>query len=497
MYKQLSGMDSLFLYAEKHRTPLEVGCLAIYDPSTSPGDTVRFKEILAAFQACLDKSDIFRHRLVEVPFSLDNPYWVIDEDVDLEYHVRHISLPKPGDWEQLMSQVSRLQARKLNRSRPLWMVHVIEGLDGIEGVPPGSFAMFLKFHHAAIDGITGQELLAMIHDADPHQPDAADYQPSTGTGAEPMPGLLNMVARTPVNTAISSIKLGFGFLRSIPAIVRLGLAAADSSRQEVPMTLFNPAQVSPNRAIDGRFFRLDEARAIADMVPGATINDVALTVVGGALRHYLSSKRALPDETLVAACPINLGTEEDAKKGRANLLSAMPAEMRTDIDDPVQRLRAVHDSTREAKGWVRRFGAAHITEIPNNLPAPVARGVYPLINALVVYSNRLLANTFVSNVEARHAAHYFAGARLIAALAVGPVIDRCGIFHTVFSLDNKLSIGFTACRETLPDPAFYADCIAWSFEELRGSALAPQKTGSAPKKKAPRNKSARARVAAA
>jgi WS/DGAT/MGAT family acyltransferase len=357
--------------------------------------------------------------------------------------------------------------------------------------------MFMKFHHAAIDGITGQELLAMIHDADPHQPDAADYRPVTGTGSETRPGLWNMVARTPVNTAISTAKLGFGFLRSVPAIVRLGLAAADTARQEVPMTLFNAAHVSPNRAINGRFFRLDESRAIARKVPGATINDVALTVVGGALRHYLSSKRALPDETLVAACPINLGTEDDAKQGRANLLSVMPAEMRTDIDDPLERLHAVRDSTRHAKTWVQRFGAAHITEIPKNLPAPVARGIYPLINALVMYSDRLLANTFVSNVEARHTAHYFAGARLVAALAVGPVLDRFGIFHTVFSLDNKLSIGFTACRDILPDPGFYADCIAWSFEELRGSALAQRKPKSANRRKAPRKKSARTRVAAA
>jgi WS/DGAT/MGAT family acyltransferase len=482
MYKQLSGMDSLFLYAEKHRTPLEVGCLAIYDPATSPGDKVRFKEILAAFQACFDQSDIFRQRLVEVPFSLDNPYWVIDDDVDLEYHVRHISLPKPGDWQQLMAQVSRLHARKLNRSRPLWMVHVIEGLDGIDGVPPGSFAMFMKFHHAAIDGITGQELLAMIHDADPHQPDASDYRPATGTGAETRPGLWNMVARTPVNTAISSVKLGFGFLRSIPAIVRLGLAAADTSRHEVPMTLFNAAHVSPNRVIDGRFFRLDDGRAIANAVPGATINDVALTVVGGALRHYLSAKRALPEETLVAACPINLGSADDAKEGRANLLTVMPAEMGTDIDDPLERLDAVRNSTREAKGWVQRFGAAHITEIPKNLPAPVARGVCPLI---------------VSNVEARHTTHYFAGARLVTALAVGPVLDRCGIFHTVFSLDNKLSIGFTACRDMLPDPGFYADCIAWSFEELRDAALARRKSASTARKKAPRKKTTPERVEAA
>ena len=497
MYKQLSGMDSLFLYAEKQRTPLEVGCLAIYDPATAPGDKVRFKEILAAFQACLQRSDVFRQRLVEVPFALDHPYWALDEAVDLEYHVRHVSLPKPGDWNQLMAQVSRLHARKLNRSRPLWMVHVIEGLDNVDGTPPGSFAMFIKFHHAAIDGIAGQELLAMIHDADPQQPDASAYQPAPGIEYEPRPAAWNLIARTPFNTAVNSVRLGIGFLRSLPALVRVGLAAADASRHDVPMTPFNAPHVSPNRVIDGRFFSLDVCHSIADAVAGATINDVALTVVGGAMRHYLSSKRALPEQTLVAACPINLGSEQDAKQGRANLLSAMPAELRTDIEDPLERLRAVRECTKDAKDWVERYDTASLTEIPKYLPAPFARGLYPLLNALVVYSDRLLVNTFVSNVEARQAAHYFAGAELVDALAVGPVIDRCGIFHTAFSLGDRLSIGVTACREMLPDPGFYADCIAWSFEELRDVALAQYEAKKTARKKAPRRKSAGSRAAVA
>ena len=180
MPKQLSGMDSLFLYTENHRAPLEVGCLQIYDPSTSPKGEVRFKEILATFQGRLDRWDLFRQRLVEVPLSLDYPYWVDDDDFDLEYHVRHISLPKPGDWDQLMAQIGRLQARQLDHSKPLWMAHIIEGLDNVPGVPPGCFAMFTKFHHAAIDGVTGQSAQAAVHDTEPLQADASDYQPSAG-----------------------------------------------------------------------------------------------------------------------------------------------------------------------------------------------------------------------------------------------------------------------------------------------------------------------------
>ncbi|MCK5325108.1 MAG: hypothetical protein KAJ57_03840, partial [Woeseiaceae bacterium] len=197
MLKQLSGMDSLFLYAESHRAPLEVGCLQIYDPSTSPNGTVRFKEILATFQSRLGRCDIFRQKLVEVPFSLDHPYWVEEDDFDLEYHVRHISLPKPGDWGQLMAQIARLQARQLDHSRPLWMAHIIEGLDNVPGIPPGCFAMFMKFHHSAIDGVTGQDVTAIMHDQEPYQPDASSYQPSMGPRLDGEPGAWNLLARTP------------------------------------------------------------------------------------------------------------------------------------------------------------------------------------------------------------------------------------------------------------------------------------------------------------
>ena len=158
----------MFLYAESHRAPLEVGALQIYDPSTAPDGIVRFKEVLATFQNRLDRCDVFQQRLVEVPLSLDHPYWVFDDDFDLEYHVRHISLPKPGDWPQLMAQVARLQARQLDHSKPLWMVHIIEGLN-IDGLPRGCFAMFLKMHHSTIDGVTGQGVQAAIHDLKPFQ----------------------------------------------------------------------------------------------------------------------------------------------------------------------------------------------------------------------------------------------------------------------------------------------------------------------------------------
>lgn len=477
MLKQLSGMDSLFLFTENHRAPLEVGCLQIYDPATAPAGTVRFKEILATFQERLDHVDLFRRKLVEVPFSLDYPYWTEDRDFDLEYHVRHISLPKPGDWEQLMAQVARLQARQLDHSRPLWMAHVIEGLESIPGVPAGAFAVFMKFHHAAIDGATGQDVQATMHDREPLQADASSYDPSIGPGDDDRPGALRLLARAPFNTALRSTKLGLGLLFALPGAVRVGLNRNKTPKTAVPETVFNPARVSPNRAIGARFFDLEDFRAIRATCRGATVNDVALTVIAGGLRYYLEARDSLPDEPLVAGCPVNVGSRADAAEGKSNLLSIMTPALHTDIKDPLERLRATRDDTLGAKATTAALGKATLTRIPMNLPAPVAKNLYPLLVTLSVQSHTLLFNTLISNVAIDGGPLYFAGAKLVKVLATAPPFDQWAVFHTVVSFGGEMSIAFTACRETVPDAAFYAECIEASFHELKAAALGETTAG--------------------
>ena len=182
MLKQLSGMDSMFLYAEKPSRPARGRRVADLRPvdvaqrhRALQGTARNLSRIVSTAATCsASGSSRFRCRSII-------PTGSYDDDFDLEYHVRHISLPKPGDWQQLMSQVARLQARQLDHSKPLWMAHIIEGLDNIEGLPPGCFAMFLKMHHSTIDGVTGQSVQAAMHDLEAlRQADASTYKPSTG-----------------------------------------------------------------------------------------------------------------------------------------------------------------------------------------------------------------------------------------------------------------------------------------------------------------------------
>ena len=165
--KQLGVLDTAFINLEQTNTPQHIGGLGIYDPSTAAGGFVRFKQVIANFEQRLHRLPLFRTRLHEVPGNLDRPYWVVDENFDVEFHLRHIALPHPGDWRQLCIQIARLHSRPLDMSRPLWEAYIIEGLDNIPELPEGSFAVYTKMHHALVDGAGGQSFMAALHDLEP------------------------------------------------------------------------------------------------------------------------------------------------------------------------------------------------------------------------------------------------------------------------------------------------------------------------------------------
>ena len=201
--QQLSATDASFVYSETPRTPMHIGSVAIYDPSTAPGGFVRFKDILAFIESRLGAARAFRQRLIRVPMDLDHPYWIEDPEFDLEYHVRHIALPKPGDWRQLAIQTARIHARPLDLTKPAWEFTIVEGLDDIEGLPPGCFALISKIHHAAIDGMSGVELTSAIHDLDPEKrPPEKPVPPSLTYVCIPM-GIARMSSARPADSAAS------------------------------------------------------------------------------------------------------------------------------------------------------------------------------------------------------------------------------------------------------------------------------------------------------
>ena len=468
MMKQLSGLDAMFLYLEKPWAPLEVSSLHIYDRSTAPGGQVSFEDVLDCYRSRLNRSVMFRRKLAEVPLGLDHPYWVNDDDFDLEYHVRHIALPKPGDWRQLMIQVSRLQSQSLDKSRPLWEAYMIDGLDHVEGFKPGCFALFMKMHHASVDGVSGVELQKALHDLEPIavDHDAAVHENVRVLGAQPSPW--SLLAKTPGNYLSNSIRLVKSLVNTAPKLVAAARSKEkQSTAKEAPATLFNLGRVTPNRAVDSRSFDLQEMKEITQAIPGSKINDVVLSIVSGAMRRYLLAKGHLPATSLIAGCPVNVRLHSDVKGEHDNLVSIMNAPLHTEIEDPIARIHAIHAGTLKAKAALEQVGAETMTVLPMTLPAPLIRYLAPALIDLLGNTGTVPFNTMITNVPGIQQPIYLAGAEMVSLLGMGPVVDKIGLFHTAFSYNGKISITVTACRDMMPDPAFYADCIGAAYQELR------------------------------
>ncbi|MEL7028684.1 MAG: wax ester/triacylglycerol synthase domain-containing protein, partial [Pseudomonadota bacterium] len=286
--EQLQGLDSAFVALERTHTPLHIGSILIYDPSTAPGGFVRFKDILSFIDARLRLSKTMRRRMVKAPFDIDYPYWVEDPDFDLEYHIRHIALPKPGDWRQLCIQAARLFSRPLDLSRPPWELTIIEGLDNVDGVPKGCYAMVSKVHHSAIDGMSGVDMMHALHTLKPTV--APPDTPDKWTPERP-PSQIGLFARGSIRGVINPFRQLDVARKSAPGIMRAarGLMRREfdlGAMMKTPRTRFNHT-LSSARVAEGRTFLLADIKAIRALSPGSKVNDVMLSIIGGGLRRYL------------------------------------------------------------------------------------------------------------------------------------------------------------------------------------------------------------------
>jgi diacylglycerol O-acyltransferase / wax synthase len=471
--EQLSGQDASFVYLETPTTPMHIGSVGIYDPSTAPGGFVRFKDILRHVESRLDKARSFRQKLVRVPFDLDHPYWVEDANFDIEYHIRHMALPKPGDWRQLCIQVARLQARPMDLSRPLWEFNIIEGLDNIPGIPKGSFALMAKVHHAAIDGMSGVELSAAVHDIEPK---AVEENVKSDWKPEQDPALGEMLFRTWLNSVKQPVRFAKTLANTVPGVARLGkeIAGGDISLKNAkmaPQTKLN-GKVSSHRVWDGAVFQLSDIRTIKERIDGATVNDVILTIIGGGLRKYLQKHEDLPKQTLSAMAPISVRAEGE-KDALGNLVSAMVVPLGTHIEDAGERLRFIHKETKNSKAMTNAVGARTLTDYSQFMPAALAGLAARLYTRLGVSNlHSPVFNVVATNVPGPRVPLYFAGAKMVRMMGTGPVFDGMGMINAIYSYGPEIAIAFTADRDMVPDPAAYAAALQEAFDELLKADMA-------------------------
>ncbi len=462
--RQLSENDAAYIYSDSAHANSNVTLLHIYDQSTAAGGMVRFKQILAHVESRLDRLPLFRQKVLRVPFDLDFPWWVEDENFDIEYHVRHIALPKPGDWRQFCIQAARIHARPLDQQRPLWEMYVIEGLDAFLDLPKGSFAVLLKIHHAAIDVSRRNEITGLLHDLSAHTTPPA---PAAPWFPEDAPGEMSLLWRAGIHALTLPLRLTQSAARrwtTLKAATGAFFGEFVGKPQEFPATRFNTV-VSPHRVFETRRFPLGAIKDLRKLAPGATVNDVVLAVVAGGLRRYLDNQGELPDKSLVAAAPIAVHGGGEAT-GDADFAWVRIA-LGTDIADPVQRLAAIRDLAASSEVMSQAYTARELAEVVQFAPSAAIAATSKLLrSASALLGNWTpLANCAVVNVPGPPMPLYLQGARLSYLSAIMPIADGMGLVFSVTSYNAMLIVSFTSCYEQLPDPENLAQGLRDSFQD--------------------------------
>jgi WS/DGAT/MGAT family acyltransferase len=458
--RQLSAFDALMVYGDNSRTPMHVSPLFIYDQSTAPGGLVRFKDILKTFQERLPLAPVLRQKLLRVPLDLDEPYWVDAVDFDIEQHIRHLALPKPGDRRQLSILLARINAYPMDLSRPPWDAFVIEGLDHVDGVPPGSFAMLLRIHHSAIDGHSGHAILQVIHDLEPA---GRRELPIDNWKPRPEPSRSELLQRAYYSLLTKPrklIKVASDVFPAVRRVRELKRRYPDQQRP-VPETRFSGA-VSPHRVVLLVTLPMDGFRVAKNAVQSATINDAVVCVAAGALRRYLIAKKELPEQSMTTVMPINIRTEAERDQP-GNVVSITTLDMHSDIADPLLRLKAIHESATYSKAYHNAVGARIMSDVAESIPAGIM-SVGARVGASVGVL-KIPANTIVTNVPGPQVPLFLAGAKVIEFHALGILLDGLGLFHAVNSYCGRVSFTVVADRKMMPDPQFYEQCLRESYAE--------------------------------
>ncbi len=473
---QLSPQDAQFLYMESEDNLTHVTSISVFDQSTVPdGGVVRFKDILAHVEGRLHMSPLFKRRLVRVPLELDFPYWVDDENFDLEYHVRHGRLPEPGDWRQFCIHMSRYHSRPLDMTRPLWEMFVVEGLDNIDWLPKGSYAIATKIHHAAVDGKAISDFFGAMADTDNKGTPAVPLNMAK-LRRSPQPSLLDMAVRATWHTVRSPIGMTDAVMRATPALYNLAQRALRSQKEEkhrVPDTRFNKI-VSPQKMFDATTFPLEDLKAIRAAAPGCTINDVILAICGGGLRRYLQKHDELPDESLVAWVPINARRESTSDPDApGNNVASMTAPIYTNVEDPIERLACIYAATQQSKAAKAGVSARLMTDLSKHVPASTQVIASRLVLRTGVTSR--MCNLFISNVPGPQVPLYMNGALQVGSFGMAPLANGMGLFIATPSYNGQVTFNVTSTREILPDIDFFIECLEKSLADLKMSVKPAKK----------------------
>jgi len=466
--QQLNGLDALFAHNERQHAPMHIAALMVYTPKTVKHKKFRLQEVRGSIEQRLSLSAIFRRRLLTVAYNLDQPYWLEDINFKLDNHIKSHELSAKATAQDFEHFLAELHAQPMNMQRPLWEAHIINGMDCLPDYAKGSFGLYMKVHHAALDGVSGTDILAALHGLKPRAFNAAATT-DTWQGETP-PSNWSVARKAYINNLRKPLQLIQQARQLMPMLRKERDAeprdhAAPVSWQKSP---FN-ARIDAQRNVLLVRFDFARLRAIRRHYPHTTVNHVILCIVGGALRNYLIAQNKLPSNSLASVIPVNIRSRDQDNFG--NAISMLIGNLRTDIEDPLQRLLAVRDGANSAKKLSDHIGRSTLSNVCRALPSSVEAGVLRALSALAYWPGGVAmpACTFVSNVPGPPVPLYFNDAKLVDMLGLGLIMDHVGLFHVVMSYNGVMTLSVLSSPKTLHEPELYRRCLLESFAALDNS----------------------------
>lgn len=463
----VTGLDATFLYGETPTSPMHVGGIIVVEGS------LQFEEFKAILMSRIHQMPKLRKKLMYVPFSIDYPYWVDDPNFDIDMHLEHIALPKPGGWKQMRKLASKVLSEPLDHSKPLWSFTFVEGLDTLSQVKPGSVAIISKMHHVAIDGMAGAGMLAVLCDMSPNATKPAAPKPYR---PKKLPSDISLIMKSTASFAKRPLK----FPRLIKDTLSATLKAGFLTRAQhldlptapftAPPTPFNKI-ISAQRKWNTSILSLERVKKLKTIM-GTTLNDIILSICAGALRKYLLEKDKLPAKSLVAMVPVSTRSKSDTSN-TGNQLSNMLVQLATDIEDPIERLEAIYENTIRGKTYQNATGAKTLSNIAESVPFGIANQAARLYSRYnIAKMHKPVFNVVITNVPGPQIPLYLGGKKINSIMAAAPIIDGMGLIISVLSYNGNITISPTSDKKSMPDLNLFSDFVLQSANELEREILA-------------------------
>ena len=465
---QVDSEDANFLFMEKAESPTHISLIYLYDQADLGDEPVRFTHIREHIGNRINSAPVFKQKIRRTPANIDYPYWVDDEKFDLDFHVRHLALPKPGDWRQFCIQTSRLHSRHLDMSRPLWELYVIEGLDNVEGLPPNSFAIYFKVHHCAMDEFTAQELLQSLHAQSPNtrQHESSEQHIAYLPSVAPPP--MEMLVRGLVNNSVRTLRLvlqSASNFRTLSKIftrlsIRMAQNAVEGEGPGATASRFTQP-LSAARVFEGAFYPRKLIDDYTRAVPGATTTHAILAICGEAMRLYLEHHGEATDASLQALLEVNV-RNAGAHALVGNRMAINQIELHTPIIYPIGRLQAIYTANRELQSVENtELTSFKLRSLYEHVPAPVLAWLGRVANSENSLNRAVMTsgNLGLAELEGTDEALYLLGAKLAGFSSISPLYSGCGLMFTASTYADTVGLTFTSDRDMMPDPQLMRECL--------------------------------------